>query len=102
MAKIRKKRLRWKASTDPNVVGYKLYWALIQGVDYDSASVNIGNVTGIVLPDNVSSFPLVAGEMELGLTAINQEGNESDMALLSARIDFSVPAPPTDVTLEDI
>ena len=102
MAKIRKKRVRWSASLSPDVAGYKLYWALLKGVSYDSASVNVGNVTEIILPDNVPSFPLLAGDVEFGVTAVDQSGNESDMAVYSTNIDFVAPDPPKDLVLEDI
>jgi hypothetical protein len=34
--KDRRARVRWKASASPNVVGYKLYWAIGGGVNYES------------------------------------------------------------------
>ncbi|MFO7736939.1 MAG: PilZ domain-containing protein [Desulfatiglandaceae bacterium] len=102
LAKVRKKRVRWNASTDTSVSGYKLYWAIDQGVNYDSEFKEIGNVTEVVLPDDIPSFPLVAGDVEIGVTAVNSIGNESDMAASSARFDFTVPDAPTDVVVEDI
>jgi Tfp pilus assembly protein PilZ len=102
VAKVRKKRVRWNASTDPSVSGYKLYWAIDAGVNYDSEFKEIGNVTEVVLPDDIPSFPLIAGDVEIGVTAVNSIGNESDMAASSARFDFTVPDAPTDVVVEDI
>ena len=102
VAKVRKKRVRWNASTDPGVSGYKLYWAIDVGVNYDSECREIGNVTEVVLPDDIPSFPLVAGDVEIGVTAVNGIGNESDMAAASARFDFTVPDAPTDVVVEDL
>jgi hypothetical protein len=102
VAKIRKKRIRWNPSSDPEVAGYRLYWTLLEGVNHDSAFVNVGNVTEVVLPDNVPSFPMLSGEMEFGVTAVNHWGNESDMAVFSVNVNFIPPFPPTHLTLEDI
>lgn len=102
VAKVRKKRVRWSSSTAPDVGGYKLYWAVNEGVNYDSDFFEVGNVTEVILPDDVPSFPLVAGDVEVGITAVNRAGNESDMAAASAKFDFTVPAPPTDIVVEDI
>lgn len=102
MAKIRKKRIRWKPSPDPNVAGYRLYWTLLEGVNHDSAFVNVGNVTEVILPDNVSSFPLLSGEMEFGITAVSRGGNESDMTVFAANVNFIAPSPPTQLRVEDI
>ncbi len=102
MAKIRKRRIRWSGSHGSKVVGYKLYWAVDEGVNYDSDCSEIGNVTEVVLPDNVPSFPLVAGTIELGVTSINEVGNESDMTKLSTPFEFSAPDAPRDLVVEPI
>jgi hypothetical protein len=102
LAKIRKKRIRWNPSPDPDVRGYRLYWTLLEGVNHNSAFVNVGDVTEVILPDNVPAFPLIAGEMEFGVTAVNQAGNESDMAVFSANVYFVPPGPPTNLRFEDI
>ncbi|WP_372681106.1 hypothetical protein [Desulfosarcina sp.] len=76
MAKIRKSKLSWKASESENVVGYKLYWSKAAKVGYDSKSIKVGNVTKIALPDDVT---LPDGPVMFGVTAIDNDGNESDM-----------------------
>jgi hypothetical protein len=83
-------------------VGYKLYWAEDGRVHYDSESAMLGNVEEIVLPDGVPSFPLVKGSIELGITAVNEIGNESDMTKVSFPFQFSVPDPPENLTLEAV
>jgi hypothetical protein len=82
--KGRSARVRWDASPSPNVVGYKLYWAVGGGVNYDSESAEVGNVTEVVLPDQVTSFPLFPGNVEIGVTAVNELGKESDMTKYTA------------------
>ncbi len=100
MAKVKKRRLLWKPSTSPNVVGYKLYWAEDGEVNYDSPCAMIGNVAEVVLPEQISSFPIVKGSIELGITAVTEIGNESDMMIFAAPFQFSVPEAPTSPRLE--
>lgn len=100
MAKVKKRRLVWKPSTSSNVIGYKLYWAEAGKVDYDSACALIGNVAEVVLPEQVPSFPIVKGPLELGVTAVNEIGNESDMMILDTPFQFSVPDAPTNPRIE--
>ena len=102
MAKIKKRKLKWNYTYNPDVSGYKLYWAVDDGeVDYDSDYADIGNVSEVILPDGVSSFPLVAGDVKLGVTALNHAGNESDMSKLTASFDFTVPDAPMEFDVEE-
>jgi hypothetical protein len=94
MAKIKKRKLIWEPSISPNVIGYKLYWAEEGKVNYDSPCAMIGNVTEVVLPEQVPSFPIVKGSIELGITAVNEIGNESDMIIVAAPFQFSTPDAP--------
>ena len=89
MAKMKKRRLSWKASNSSQVVGYKLYWSVGGGVGYNSDCVRLNNVTEIVLPDDVASFTPANGPIEFGITAIDELGNESDMVTLFAPYQFS-------------
>lgn len=100
MARIKRRQLKWKASDSQQVIGYKLYWAEGGGVNYDSESEFLGNVTEITLPDGVRSFPIVRQTIELGVTALNEIGNESDMTKFNAYFQFSIPDPPSDLMIE--
>jgi hypothetical protein len=102
MAKIKKRKFIWEPSTSPNVIGYKLYWAEEGEVNYDSPSAMIGNVTEVILPEQVPSFPIVKGAIQLGITAVNEMGNESDMIIVSAPFQFSAPDAPVDPRLEGL
>ena len=102
MAKLRKMKVRWAASPSPGVVGYKLYWTLSEGVNYGSASASVGNVTEVILPDDVPSFPLIADVIEMGVTAVDETGNESIMTKCTAAFNFVAPAPPTNVVVENV
>jgi hypothetical protein len=102
MARIRKRKVSWNTSNGLGVVGYKLYWAVGKEVNYDSDFAEVGNVTEVILPDDIPSFPIVAGDIELGIVAVDHIGNESDMTKLSAPFDFTAPDPPTGLAVETI
>ena len=102
MAKIRKRKLRWIESTSSQVVGYKLYWSENGEVNYNSKCTILGNITEIVLPDDVESFEPNGGAIEFGVTAIDELGNESDMITLKAPYQFNVPKAPEDLYLQKL
>jgi hypothetical protein len=102
VAKIKKRKLRWQTSASLGVVGYKLYWAEEGGVNYDSESAMLGNVGEVVLPGDIPSFPQVKGPIEIGITAVNEIGNESDMTKIAFPFQFAVPDPPANLTLEPV
>lgn len=100
MAKIKKRKLIWERSTSPNVIGYKLYWAEEGEINYDSPNAMIGNVNEVVLPEQIPSFPMVKGPIKLGITAVTEMGNESDMMIVAAPFQFSAPDAPRDARFE--
>jgi hypothetical protein len=102
LVSIRKRSVRWNASTAPNVIGYKLYWTVGGGVNYDSDFAEVGNVTKVILPDDIPSFPILAHDIELGVAAVDHIGNESDIITFPARFDFTAPEAPAYLTVETI
>ena len=102
MARVRKRKVHWDASNGLGVVGYKLYWAVGKGVNYDSNFVDLGSVTEVILPDDVPSFPIDAGDIELAVVAVDHIGNESDMTKLYAPFGFTAPAAPTGLAVETL
>lgn len=99
MAKIRKCKLSWQASTSENVIGYKLYWSKAAEVGYDSKSIKVGNVTEIALPDDVT---LSDGPVMFGVTAIDKDGNESDMTTIPEAYQLQVPKAPMGLSLKPL
>ena len=102
MARVRKRKVHWNASNGLGVVGYKLYWAVGKGVNYDSDFADLGNVTEVILPDDVPSFPIYAGDIELAVVAVDHIGNESDMTKLYAPFGFTAPDAPTGLAVETL
>ena len=88
---MNKKRIRWSASPSPDVVGYRLYWARRGIVDYDSDFVDIRHKREIVLPDEIPPLRQFEGRVELGITAVGPEGNESAMARFTVSIERDIP-----------
>jgi hypothetical protein len=102
MAKIKRRKLKWIASGSSQVVGYKLYWSENGDVHYDSQCAILGNITEIILPDDVNSFTPSGGPIEFGITAIDELGNESDMITLKAPYQFNVPESPEDLYMQKL
>ncbi len=91
VAGARKIRIRWRRSPSPNVIGYRLYWSVSGEVSYDSEFIDIGYRTEIILPDQAPRLQHVRGKVDLGISALNRNGNESDMVKFSVHFD-----PPVD------
>ena len=99
MAKIRKCKLSWEASDSENVIGYKLYWSKAADIGYDSKYIKVGNVTEITLPDDVT---LSDGPVMFGVTAIDKDGNESDMTKIAEPYQLHVPRAPAGLSLKPL
>ena len=99
MARVRKRAVRWEPST--GAAKYRLYWSTQGAVGYDSEFYEVENKTMVVLPDEIPSFPRTTGNIELGVTAVNAAGNESDITIARLYLDFTVPEPPKLLTVGD-
>jgi hypothetical protein len=102
MGKIKQKKLRWEPAAGEESAKYKLYWSANGTLDYTSSFAEMGAVTQVILPDDIPSFPRIAGDLELGIAAVNQAGNESDITKISAYFDFTVPEAPKSLMVEDL
>jgi len=101
MGRIKKKKVHWQGSSSPDAVSYRLYWSKCGEVSYSSDHAELGKVTEVILPDDVPSFPLIAADMELGIPAVNEAGNESEMIELKAYFNFTVPEAPSNLQVEE-
>lgn len=100
MAKIKSKVLSFEASASPDVVGYKMYVSPQgQGLDYDSEVVDLGNSTSVDL-GTVPALISKDGTFDIGITAVDDGGNESDMSIIGGvPLDFVPPTPPGAISL---
>ena len=101
MGKIKSRKVRWEPSSTPGVK-YRLYWSIGGEVDYDSDHADMGSVTQINLPGDILAFPFTSGRCELGISAISEAGNESELTKATVQLDFTVPEAPKDLTVEDL
>lgn len=100
MAKIKSVVISFTASDSPDVVGYKLYVEESPtAVSYDSPSFDVGNTTSV----DLSSLELLAskrGVFNLGVSAVDTSGNESDMSLSNdVPLAFVAPNPPGEIVI---
>ena len=102
MSRMKKRKLCWEASESEQVVGYRLYWAAGGDVSYDSPFVVLGNVTEVVVPDDITGFSHKGGPIEFGVTAVDELGNESDLAAFQAPYQFNIPLAPKGVWIESL
>lgn len=98
MARLTTKTLWFTASTSPDVVNYRLYYAVGKDatVDYSSSFVDIQLKTEYdlsKLPVQVEDFYTFA------VSAIDDVGNESDLSTTAGwknvPLDLAAPVPPT-------
>ena len=99
MGRIRKHKLSWKPSGSCPVVGYRLYWSNETPVSYDSNFIKLGNIIEVNLPDILLGVAPSEGSFNLGISALDEAGNESDIIFLPESYHLSVPSAPVDLVL---
>lgn len=105
MAEIRKKRVRWTAAPDADVVSHRVRVGLEgAALDYGSPYVQVDMPeTSIILPD---SFPAGTFDLDqnytLGISAVDDVGNEGDIVEVASPFDFVAPGVPTEIVVENI
>ena len=99
VAKVRRCKLSWKPSESDQVIGYRLYWSKGNSVSYDSNFFELGNVSEVYLPDVLKLNPRYESRIVLGLTAMDMNGNESDMVTVATAYQTIAPAAPAGLML---
>jgi len=106
MAKIKSKIFRFTPSASPDVVGYRVYVDLPGALTYSSPSHTELNPTpdadGKVAVDlaNLSISATKDGIYDIGVAALDDADNESDMATLAGvNLDFIAPDAPTNLEI---
>jgi len=96
MAKIRRYKLTWNASESKDIAGYRVYWSEGNDVDYDSKYIDLFNLTQLVIFDEV----MVPGKTVMfGVSAVDFDGNESDITKLPEPFQVKVPKAPTSLSI---
>jgi len=99
MGRIRKCKLSWKPSESRLVAGYRLYWSNETPVSYNSNFIEIGNVNEVNLPDILMGVAPSGESIYLGISAVDEAKNESDLIFLPESYHLSVPPAPVDLVL---
>lgn len=101
MAKIVPKTLTFVPSISPDVVGYRLYYEEVpNAVTENSLYVDLGATQTSVALHEIPEFSSFDGLYNIGISAVDDSGNESDMSKLGdIPLDLSPPEPPTQLTL---
>jgi len=103
MARAHTQILKWTAPPDTDVVGYNFRATpATDPMNYSVDEVNVGNVTQVDMGQlaNDGYAPLIDadGNFNLGVSALDDIGNESDIAVKpDVPLDFVPPGPPTDL-----
>ena len=103
--KVVKKRISWDAGTTADIVAHRIYVEKDPTVPtYSSVYVDISMPqTYITVPDD---FP--AGTFDedvvyiVGVSSVDDVGNESDIITVSSPFDFVAPDAPTNIVIEDL
>jgi len=102
MSKIKESTITFAGSDSVDVVGYRIYIAPnTENVTYEhpvSELVPHRGETIVIEMDTL--FPDIDGVYNIGVVAVDDVGNESDMSIgLDFPLDFLAPNPPGTVTL---
>lgn len=100
MAKVLSTRISFPPSPSEDVVGYKLYLEEYPSpVSYDSRAFHLGNKTDVII-STLPGLDIVDGAYNLGITAVDDAGNESDMKTIeNVALDFFAPAACGDISI---
>ena len=106
MAVVRKKRVRWDADPNtPDIIAHKVYVAKEADVlDYASPNVQVTMPqTEIILPD---AYPPGTFDedvnYQVGISAVDDVGNESNIVIVTAPFDFIAPGAPSNIVVENV
>jgi len=99
LGRIKKCKLSWKPSESNLNVDYKLYWSNATPVSYDSNCIKLGSTTEVYLPDILVTHESLGESIYLGISAVDEWGNESDIITLPEPYKLSAPAAPMDLSL---
>lgn len=98
MSKVKDHTITWTKSTSVDVVGYKVYYVPeTETLNYASPNVEVGDVDTVGIPVDLPDFPLIDGIYKIGLSAVDDVGNESDIIEKTVPFDLVAPDAPTNL-----
>jgi len=101
MSTIKNVTVRFQPSNSPDVVGYRLYMEEAPvAVSKVSQAWDLGDVTSIEL-STLKDMITKDGVYNIGITAIDDDGNESSISVAGdVPLDFIPPDPPSGIVIE--
>jgi hypothetical protein len=97
---IKTRSVSWGASPSPDVASYNVYWKKDAQPALSDPKVNVGKVLSIDLPDDLPGSEDWYGNYTIGVTAVDQTGNESNtMSYGTSFFDFVAPSAPGPVVI---
>ncbi|MFX0194559.1 MAG: hypothetical protein ACFFCW_00430 [Candidatus Hodarchaeota archaeon] len=106
MATVKKKRIKWTPASDPDIVAH---WVFVvpEGQAIDPALTPYVQVdmpmAEILAPDDFPSDTFAGDQnYEVGICAVDDVGNLSDLTVVPSPFDFIAPGAPTNIIVENI
>jgi len=95
MIRYRSRTLSWEASTSPDVEGYNVYFCPeADTLNFDSPSVNVGNITEVLIPDDIPELAGVDGVFKVMVAAYDDWGHEQSGQESIIPLDYVAPDAP--------
>lgn len=106
MAVVKKKKITWIADPDSkDIVSHNVYCdKATQDLDYNSTYVNVAMPkTEVILPDEFPpGFFDADTNYKVGISAIDDVGNESSIVSVQAPFDFVAPGAPSGIKVVNV
>lgn len=101
MAKLKKYTLAWGLPADPDIVNIRVRCSTSPfagtEADYDIPYDEVGKVAQVDLP--LPKTPLIDGNLSIGVSAVDDVGNEGDISSITFPFDLVAPASVTNLRL---
>ncbi len=101
MSKVKTKTISWEPSTSSDVTKYRVRWKLNDGTSfgYNAEFIETSNLS-VRAPDDFPEGNFTEeDEYLIGVSAVDDQGNESDIQEITAPFDFVPPNPPTGLSV---
>lgn len=104
MAKVVKKEIYWDPPADPDVTAVRMYVEEDPATpDYNSPMLEFaGTTTTVTVPDETPGFFDKEAVYNIGISFVDDQGNESDITVVSSPFDFIAPSAPSGVGVRAI
>lgn len=107
MAIVKKKRISWTPALDADIVSHRVFVEpegnTIDPTGTNYVEVGIGEAQEVILPDAFPSGTFIGdGNYIVGIVAVDDVGNLSDVSVVTSPFDFIAPSAPTDIVVENV